>query len=622
MPPVNTVSPRPAGTAPVTAPVTTLATPAPAPATTATTATTATGTAPAATFGGTTHTTPTAPVSLANVAAGGLTPLMARFGALTQDPAAAARLAALAGALDPAVLAALSTPAGLKATVDKLCQDLVASNGASITPAAEKQVFNTLAQLKLAGQLQPALHLLAAQAQASGALPANMPAQQKEVLIMKFSALLDAELEARGTLPGTENKVFEGWSSLSQKHLEAVRKTSVPPAGPGSPSAFENPVFIQEFETLVGARFSNENLITPLIDGPASFKERDRMIDGAKKSIHLMTWAFYDDETGLGTARKLVARHQQGVDVKVMVDGNVAKDPHHAAALKLMEDAGIPVIRWNDPNRAHDGQHRKVMVVDGKEAVSGGINLGNFYSHQGPPDGQKWRDTDVLMRGKVVTDAHRMFASLWNEQIKLRNLALPPMHIPAGRPAEPGDTRALVINDTPGPQGNASIMLATLKAIEGATQRVDIENAYFIQTPALRDALLKALERGVEVRILTNSAQSVDEPIVSAPILNSLPELVEKGAKVFLKQGDTLHSKFLVVDGLFTQVGSYNLHPRSERYEGEMVVAAVDRKLGAQMQAAFEKDIAAATAIASAADVQVPKTAFSILASRFFFDQL
>ncbi len=583
------VAPTPV--APATTPATTV-TPAPAPTT------------PEAAFAGTTRGPANVPGAVA--ALGGA--------------AAMGRLAAMAGAADPALLAALRTPEGLKATVENLSKALIASNGASITPAQEKKTFETLGRLQQAGQLRPALEMLAAQAQQGGALPKDMPAEKKAALITQFEGLVSAELDARGAT-NKPTHVFESWEAASKKQLEAVRNTAVPPKGPGNPSAFLDPRFVKEFETLTGAKFSEGNSVTPLIDGPASFKERDRLIEGAKTSIHMMTWAFYDDETGMETAKKLIAKHQQGVDVKIMVDGNVARQPGHDKMLKLMEDAGIPVVRWNDLDRVHDGQHRKAMVVDGKEAVAGGLNVGNVYSHRGPADAQKWRDTDVLLKGPAVGETHQLFASLSNEQVAMHNHPFGKVTVGTPPPVS-GDARVSVVNDTPGPQGTSGALLAALKAIEGATGSVDIQNAYFISTPALREALLAALERGVKVRIMTNSAQSVDEPIVTAPILASLPELVASGAEVYLKQGDTLHSKLMVVDGLYAAVGSYNLHPRSERYEGEMLVNTLSKDTASNVVNAFEKDLAKATRVNAAADITVPTTAFSILASRFFFDQL
>ena len=141
-------------------------------------------------------------------------------------------------------------------------------------------------------------------------------------------------------------------------------------------------------------------------------------------------------------------------------------------------------------------------------------------------------------------------------------------------------------------------------------------------TSDIRQSFLDALERGVKVRILTNSAESVDEPIVSAPILSSLPDLIAEGAEVYLKQGDTLHSKFMVVDGIYSSVGSYNLHPRSHRYEGEMTINTLDTQTASQLTTAFEKDIQAAKRVSAADQIQVPENVFTQLTGRYFFDQL
>jgi cardiolipin synthase len=270
-----------------------------------------------------------------------------------------------------------------------------------------------------------------------------------------------------------------------------------------------------------------------------------------------------------------------------------------------------------------------MMIVDGKDMIAGGMNVGDVYSHGGGPDAGKWRDTDMHLQGRAVADGVGLFASMWNEQVRTHGLGHDLFNqrdavADAKRKARDvsGGAKAAVVDHVPGPEGDAHILLGTLKAIEGATESVDIENAYFITTPAIEQALFDALERGVKVRLLTNSDKSVDEPIVSAPIMASLPALIEKGAEVYVKEGDTLHSKFMVVDGHFSQVGSYNLHPRSHRYEGELMMHVLDDGFAGEMTDAFQNDLDAAIRLERASDVNVPSNALSVLADRYFFDQL
>jgi len=477
-------------------------------------------------------------------------------------------------------------------------------------PEAEAQMIKMLATLNATGQLKPVLHELASELSASGNIP-PMPEAKRIAMVNQLAGMIDAQFQAHGMTPDTHGQVYESWDKLAEQNLGKVRNSQIPPRGPGELSAFTEPAFVAELEALQGAKFQAGNKITILTDGPESFAKRDELIANAKESIHLMTWAFYDDETGWETARKLAEKKAEGLDVKVIVDGQVAANPGHNETLDFMESKGVEVVRWRSSDRPYDGQHRKAMVVDNKVAIAGGLNVGNVYSHRGPEDGQKWRDTDVLVEGPAVGECARLIASVSGKS---------PQGIVSPGPV--GAARSAVVNHLPGPKGDAHILLATLKAIQGASESVDIENAYVISTPDLRQSLLDALDRGVRVRVLTNSAESVDEPIVSAPILGSLPDLVAAGAEVYLKQGDTLHSKFMTVDGIFTSVGSYNLHPRSHRFEGEMTVNTLDTQVAAQLTASFEKDIQAAKRIHTPEEIVVPQNLLTMLAARYFFDHL
>ncbi|MFA5506859.1 MAG: phosphatidylserine/phosphatidylglycerophosphate/cardiolipin synthase family protein [Vulcanimicrobiota bacterium] len=502
-----------------------------------------------------------------------------------------------------------------EAGIGKQIEDLLAR--ALSDPEAEKQLIGLLQVLNATGQLKPMLHELTRSAAETGAIP-PIPEAKRNDMVDQAAGMIDAQFRERGMTPDTVGTVYVDWPELSAAHLRAVRDTQAPPRMPGGLSLLTDPVFVAEMEALQGAKFLPGNSVKVLNDGPASFAERDRMIDEAKTSIQLMSWAFYDDLTGWETARKLAEKAEQGVDVKVLVDGQVSQKSHHNAPISFLEESGVEVVRWRDPERPYDGNHRKMMIVDGREAVIGGINLGDVYSHKAGD--VKWRDTDVLLTGPAVDEGSKLFARLWNTQVQ--GTGKSEVNLPSAASPITGGVRSAVVNHAPGPEGDAHILLSTMKAIEGATESVDIENAYFINTPGMKEVLLKALDDGVKVRILTNSAESIDEPLITAPILASFPDLLAAGAEVYLKKGDTLHSKFMVVDGLFTSVGSHNHHPRSQRFEGEMMLHSLDANLAAEMGQAFEADIAAATRVHTAEELNIPESPLGALAMRYFYDAL
>lgn len=486
-------------------------------------------------------------------------------------------------------------------------------------PEAEKQLIGMLQVLNATKQLKPTLLELAGAAMESGAIP-PMPEQKVEAMVDQATGMIDAQFRERGMTPDTAGVKYISWEEMSAQHLKAVRNSQAPPRIAGGISLLTDPTFLSELEDLQGAKFTSGNQVQTLMDGPASFSKRDALIDGAKESIDLMTWAIYDDKTGWEAAKKLTAKASEGVKVRVILDGQVSVREHHDAPVKFLEENGVEVVRWRDEERIYDGQHRKMMIVDGKDAIAGGLNIGDVYSHK---HGEvKWRDTDIHFTGPAVTEGSKLFARIWNEEAEEFGFALAEAPQSDVSSAATGGVRSAVVDHVPGPNGDAHILLATMKAIEGATESVDIENAYFINTPGMKDVLLKALGDGVRVRLLTNSAESIDEPIITAPILASLPELIDAGAEVYLKKGDTLHSKFMTVDGVFSSVGSYNHHPRSQRFEGEMVVNSLDPQVAQSFEQAFEADIAAAERLRTSDDVKVPESIFGLLATRYFFDAL
>lgn len=431
---------------------------------------------------------------------------------------------------------------------------------------------------------------------------------------------LGTQISDLGWFPGSGAPSFE---EISKRVINASKSKAYPARQAGQASLFTDAGFISEFEQATGARFSQGNYTRFLINGEASFEVKDSMIRNARKSLLVSSWAFYDDKTGYEAAQMLIAKHKEGVDVKVMIDGIVSSS-HGKKVVKMMKDAGVSVLEHSDLDRSGDIWHVKVMIADDKYAVAGGMNFGDVYSHKAGT--VLWRDTDVLFSGPAVIEAKRLLGSEWNSQVSSRKLGFKSVDVrgPQNSDFDGGASRVAVVLQNP--PKTSPILVSIVKAMYGATRRINIENAYFVALPAVTQAVLEARARGVEVNILTNSSESIDaegKPIVDAMAKCLIP-LQQAGVNIYLKQGNmqTLHSKFMTVDGEFADIGSYNLHPRGERIDSEVNVNILDRATVGQLDAAFAADIAAAKKIVNPKQLETKPGLVSQIMSQFFYAQL
>ena len=475
----------------------------------------------------------------------------------------------------------------------------------------EYPIFKLMGFAHKHGKLQPTIEYVLRSPLMAKFLP-PLPPAKREDYIRKFPRMIAAQLEGGGYVRGTEG--FEDWDKMSARHIDIMKASRYKAVAKG-PSLFENSGYLAEIEAVTGVPFKAGHSVTPLINGPASFAARERLMRSATKSIYLATWGYYDDVTGRLTRDLLIAKKKEGLDVRVLVDGNISNFIG-MESLKLLADNGVQVGRFWDPARQYDGMHAKVLVIDGESAITGGMNIGDKYSHLNP-DAHKWRDTDALFAGPAVAEAHKIFSETWNGVAASQNLS--PMETSVAAPSAGGVKAALVYQRA---DREPAIYLSLLKAIYGATTSINIENAYFVTIPSLKTALTEAIARGVKVTILTNSAQSNNEPILTSFILESLAEMNQAGAEVYAKTGETLHSKFMTVDGVFATVGSYNFHPKSIRHEREVTLHVLDRQFAGQMEAAFAADIAQAARITDPAELGLTDNPLNYLARRYMFDQL
>ena len=376
------------------------------------------------------------------------------------------------------------------------------------------------------------------------------------------------------------------------------------PAAPRSPSAlprFCDPAFEAALDAATGSRARPGNNVQLLQDGADSFPARNALVDGARESICLQTFIFDSDETGWALARKLAERAKAGVKVRVIYDavGSQRADP---ALFEHMRAAGVEVRAYGEPWQVwdlNDRWHEKHLVVDGRAAITGGMNIANEYAFggsgravlsRGKTAEKPWRDVDVKVTGPVVGDAARAFIRNW----ELLGDTLPEADRAALQPRlspSPGGYRVRMVQADPEAETAGRTTALYLEAIRHARRSITVENAYFVPPAEIREALVEAARRGVEVRVLTNSRTSTDFGVVSDAARYFYDGLVQAGVKLYETTGGTLHAKTATFDGEFSIVGSVNLNGRSAHQDTEVAAAIEDPATASALASRFAADL-------------------------------
>ncbi len=361
-----------------------------------------------------------------------------------------------------------------------------------------------------------------------------------------------------------------------------------------------------------------------------SFELRKELITKAERSIHIFVWGIYDDETGTAFATQLldVLARNPDIDIRIVVDGNMAnlKGRKILKALDKKSLGKIKIMKWKSKKYRANGNHRKMLIVDGKDVIVGGMNIGNVYSHLATDKG--WRDVDIYIKGEKAAEvAGNQFAKIWNRQI----VEFPKLEKKLGMMATietdqvHEGTSVIFVDQHPGSAvENAyhNIHTSIVKLLRDSKETVDIENAYFIMDPIIKKEIEKVIKRGVKVRIYTNSDKSVDEALVSMPVMHSARDAVTMGAKVYLRTGTTLHSKYMIIDKKITMIGSFNLHPRSLRFDAENVAVVFDNTFAEKMTSHFEEGITEAKYFDDPKLFKIDWTLIGLLTKSFYFDFL
>jgi cardiolipin synthase len=358
-------------------------------------------------------------------------------------------------------------------------------------------------------------------------------------------------------------------------------------------------------QAVVGGSLSVGNKVALLQDGTATYEAMFAALRAATDHINIETYIFEDDETGLQFAQLLLEQQARGVQVNLIYDSVGAISTPRAFFDRLIA-AGIAVVEFNpiNPLQArgpwllNNRDHRKLLVIDGRVAFTGGINISNVHSSGsavrriGRRDEERlpWRDTDLRIEGPVVAEFQKLFLETWEKQ---KGQPLAPRNYLPQLKAE-GQEVVRAIGSSPD-DPFSQMYLTLLSAIGNADKEVFLTNAYFAPDPQLLKALTDAAARGVDVRLIL-PGQS-DSSMVLYAGRSYYAGLLKSGVKIYERNGALLHTKAAVVDGVWSTVGSTNLDWRSFLDNDEINAVVLGRDFGQKMRMAFDRDLAASTPI-------------------------
>jgi cardiolipin synthase len=343
------------------------------------------------------------------------------------------------------------------------------------------------------------------------------------------------------------------------------------------------------------------NRVTLLFDGPQTMTAMLKAINEATDHINLETYIFDQDALGMQFADALIARQRAGVTVNIMYD-SVGTLGVPQAFFERMRAAGIRLVAFNPVNPArlrgdawkiNNRDHRKVLIVDGKIAFTGGINISAAYANSSLFRSKSkvvvdqaqlgWRDTHVRVEGPAVWAFQWAFLQAWAGQdtADLPDRAYFPKQIALG------DKAVRVIASQPG--GGFEIYKAYILAMQQARRSIHLTAAYFVPDPQTLAALTDAARRGVDVRIVLPGVS--DSSMVYYAGRRFYAPLLEAGVKIYQLRSAVLHAKTAVIDGNWSTVGSTNIDMRSFLHNSELNVVVLGQDFGRDMERAFSDDM-------------------------------
>ena len=350
-------------------------------------------------------------------------------------------------------------------------------------------------------------------------------------------------------------------------------------------------------------KFSHDNSVTLLMNGQEKFDDMFEAIRQARSSIHLEYFNFRNDSVAKLLFTILEAKAEQGVEVRALFDGfgNTSNNrPLKKSHLAAIRSHGVQIYEFNPVkfpwiDDIFNRDHRKIVVIDGQLAYTGGMNVADYYVN-GTEQVGEWHDMHCRIEGEEVNTLQKIFLRMWKkvtgEEIhgaKYYRYGSEGGYFKGLKPdttATRGRKMVGIINREPH-TSNEIIREFYYNAINFARDSIKIINPYFTPSPRLKRALRKAAERGVKVELMLSVKSDI--PLTPDCGFYNAHRLMKRGVKVWMFKPGFHHTKIIMVDGKFCTVGSANLNSRSLRWDYEENAVIVDKHTTKELSDLFER---------------------------------
>jgi cardiolipin synthase A/B len=358
----------------------------------------------------------------------------------------------------------------------------------------------------------------------------------------------------------------------------------------GGPPSIEDPLFAHSIELFTGTQIEPGNNVQILLNGNGTYPQLWKDIRSAERTLTVQMYYSQPGAVADTMAKYLIDRAQHKVRVLLLLDAfgsqPLGKDWRDSLKRAGVEVKWLRPLRWYTLQKAAQRSHVRAVVIDGRIGYTGGFGLADYWLGDGHHEDQ-WRETNVRFEGPTVAALQAAFAAGWAESTG--ELLTGDMFFPKSSFADVGDVQAGLMHSIPSTGSTPSERFLAL-SIAGARKSLYITNSYFVPGENFMQLLLRAAKRGVDVRVLT-VGDKTDVKTTWYAGRTYYEKLLEGGVKIYEYQPTMIHSKCVVVDGMWSDIGSMNFDNRSLSFNNESLLLALDRRIGAQMDSIFMDDL-------------------------------